>query len=76
MIGILLPMRLRSAKERLQRGMRASLDVRDRLAHRERLGDRDATLGAELVVLQAKRRVVTNQNDQKVESDAVTKCCG
>jgi hypothetical protein len=34
----------------------ASLDVGDRLVDLERLGDRDATLGAELVVLQTAKR--------------------
>jgi hypothetical protein len=34
----------------------ASLDVRDRLVDLERLGDRDATLGAEIVPLQAAKR--------------------
>jgi hypothetical protein len=44
------------AKQR-QRGRRgASLDVRDRRVDLERLGDRDATLGAEIVPLQAAKR--------------------
>ena len=36
--------------------MRASLDVCDRLVDLERLGDRDAAFGAELVVPQAAKR--------------------
>jgi hypothetical protein len=41
-------------KKRSRKGV--SLDVRDRLVDLERLSDRDATLGAELVVLQTAKR--------------------
>ena len=41
------------AKQRQRSRKGASLDVGDRLVDLERLGDRDAALGAELVLLQA-----------------------
>jgi hypothetical protein len=44
------------AKQRQRRNRRASLDELDGLVDLERLGDRDATLGAELVVPQATKR--------------------
>ena len=48
------------AKQRQRRRRGASLNVGDRLVDLERLGNCDATLGAELVVLQAVNEEVTN----------------
>jgi endonuclease/exonuclease/phosphatase family metal-dependent hydrolase len=66
MIRMLLPQRgnknmkfkveVTHPKQRQQRWRGASLDVGDRLVDLERFGDRDATLGAEIVVLQAAKR--------------------
>jgi hypothetical protein len=47
------------AKQRQGRGWSASLDGGDRLVDLERLGDCDATLGAEFVVPQAANEGVT-----------------
>jgi hypothetical protein len=44
------------AKQRQRSRKGASLDVRDRRVDLERLGDCDATLGAEFVVLQTAKR--------------------
>jgi hypothetical protein len=65
MIGMLLPavtknakikVEVTHAKQRQRRRRGASLDVGDRLVDLERLGDRDATLGAEIVPIQAAKR--------------------
>jgi hypothetical protein len=69
MIGMLLPQRgnknanfkveVTHHKQRQRRGRSASLDIGDCLVDIERLGDRDATLGAEIVVPQAANEGVT-----------------
>ena len=49
-------MEVTHAKQSQRSRIGASLDGCDRLVDLERLGDRDAVLGAELVVLQAAKR--------------------
>ena len=73
-------MEVTHAKQRLRSRIGASLDVCDRLVDLERLGDRDATLGAELVALQAAERggnkigmIGMFWNDRNVVTVAVTK---
>jgi hypothetical protein len=62
------------AKQRQRGRKRASLDVRDRRVDLDRLGNRDATLGAELVVPQtAKRGGNKKRNDRNVVTVAATK---
>jgi hypothetical protein len=62
------------AKQRQRRRRGASLDSGDRLVDLERIGDRDAALGAELVKPQAaKRGGNKKRNDRNVVTVAVTK---
>ena len=56
-------------RQRCRRG--ASLDGGDRLVDLERLGDRDATLGAEIVPTQAAKR---GGNEKKNDRNVVTVC--